>query len=260
MISYTITHKGSDYLLDMPVSTTEMPLAKYVGICIEQEMCALRNETDLITWVRILTWYFDIEESVILDWPIDTVAALYSQLGDCIANHEIRDFLNPENPMQIQYKGDTYTLPPSLMEGYYAQTSTLEYLMCAEATTRAQELNEAAKARWETEGKAEDLQDMVNVTFSMYLGLITAMLLKEGERLPLNAGERDLFIESRMQHFADIPASVGLDAAFFLTGLASGYESIQDAFSFLSHHSLLFIVATQPQTQITKAKPKRIRN
>ena len=58
-----------------------------------------------------------------------------------------------------------------------------------------------------------------DVTYTEAVSLVAIFARREGDVLPENERDEELFIEGRKKFFADIPFAVGLDAIFFLGGL-----------------------------------------
>ena len=180
---------------------TELDWADFFASCAE--LLATVVNTDAATLMRTLPALEEGQTSLL---------ALYMELARCIEGYV------PKQRTGFTHKGHEYTWPETVIDNF-GRSWAGQSLTTAEAI-------EALQTEHVYNAKDEngvyilaDRKYHVDIT-------ITAILSRrikgdKVEQLPLNANERREFIERRVKEFEDLPMSVALDMAFFLTSSKS---------------------------------------
>lgn len=143
-----------------------------------------------------------------------TISLLYAHLFNVAQLYKS----DSSKKVEFEYKGDTYKVRAQelwrswMVDPNYVQMSAGEYLW----------INEFQRHKAiENEKKA---QKYGVLSFRLNLFMLAMLARKEGEQLPYRESELREFVLNRAKHFQEVPASVALDVAFFLSHLIELYE------------------------------------
>lgn len=123
----------------------------------------------------------------------------------------------------IEYKGESFFLEPDTARRFLG-AKTYSFGEVAEVEEIDRQLGK------EIEKKGDPTRSL---EYERELRVMAILLRKEGEKLPFHPAKRREFLESRMNHFKDLPMTTVLDVRFFLhaTLIESAELLITDTFS-----------------------------
>lgn len=182
---------------DAMISWSQLEWAEFFSNCAD--LLATVVNTDSVTLLRSLPPFDEGQTSLL---------TLYIRLASTIEGYQ------PKERRGFTHKGHEYTWPEKVVDNFgrnwYGQTlTTAEAIECLQT-------EHVYNAK--DEGGVYVLADRkyhVDIT----LCAVLSRRVKGGkvENLPLPFNERRAFIERRVKDFEDLPMSVALDMAFFLT-------------------------------------------
>jgi len=141
---------------------------------------------------------------------LEDLVKMYEHLfGTCHAYVETCNF---EGDYKTEYKGEKYTLRAA----YAAKTCGFRARFSLREATEAAMFQEMIDAP----EKYPTLEAYLSAKFNYELAMLATILRKEGEELPENPVDLELWVIDRAKHFEDMPATVALDvtAFFFAVG------------------------------------------
>lgn len=97
-----------------------------------------------------------------------------------------------------------------------------------------------------------------SLAFTYYLKTLAVLCRKNGEQLPFNDSEREIWIQKRAAEFQAIDAATALTTDFFLTNISQSYDQKPLAVGFLKNLSFATVAATVIRNANRLKKPSRI--
>jgi hypothetical protein len=94
-----------------------------------------------------------------------------------------------------------------------------------------------------------------SLMFSYYLKLLATLTRRDGEALPVNDSQREVWIQNRAAHFQSVDAATALDVDFFLTDTLQSSNSGRRVGGFLKSQCFALVAATR----LRSAKPTTAR-
>jgi hypothetical protein len=143
-----------------------------------------------------------------------TISLLYAHLFNIVRIYEPKH----KDKVEFEYKGETYKIIAQelwrswMMDPNYTQMSAGEYIWINEFKREKKKVDDQSFEQYGT------------MAFRVNLFMLAILARKEGEQLPYKESELREFVLNRAKHFQEVPASIALDVAFFLSHLIELYE------------------------------------
>lgn len=211
--------------IEIPEHPREIKLSQYIDWVTALRDSREKEENEVITVIYAIKEFsgvdmdqlakarFGDEQGVVTSGD---VMPIYTAISNAILSFKPRLWTEDDN--EVVVNGEIFLIPKTFRGALsgaisYSDLSTLEVV----------ELLEFKKAS-EMEAKENEGKVSASQWYSDYLRLLAFLLKKEGESLPTNGNERDVFIKERMRMFKDIDLETALNCDFFLTSTLGGSE------------------------------------
>lgn len=217
-------------------------------------------------------------ESLNEEGLVDSVSKIFGYALKMIGDAK-GSLMTPETA-SFKYQGETFVIPVILQQAIAGEVilpglSTIDVIEVAEVHRfKSQVTNNKAdpdgslrkkiqelflqnvKEHGDPDGKAAERQTQVTTSeierrgdpdgsllFTTYLKTLAILARKDGEQLPINDSEREIWIQTRAAFFMNIDAATALNIDFFLTSILRGYGVELRAVGFLSRQSFAAVAA-----------------
>lgn len=237
---------------DVPSNLYEIPLNRYIDFLTEVGNATPDNYiqqhakavsafygVDLYTVFSAIYSNEDTQDESAADFELNTVIQLHGYAAQMIDKHLSEAIKSPAvsvNNPYFDFLGERYNIPVIvtrvLASGLHDVLPNLSVIEAIEAS----EANRVFEATVENDSDG-------SATFAKYLKLLAVLCRKDGEQLPVDDAQRELFILERSNIFGGqngevISAGIALDIDFFLTAFSGRLKNVQPVSTFLYLRSL----------------------
>ena len=258
MLQATLKRKGKGVAplmqVDLPEALSELPLSRYIDFLTESKNIGKEGQNQILSMARAVGAFLNVPLDELLTAEIGDIyqeetvgldGSLRKLYGYCI--NLIAPFkpalLTPEDA-HFMYKGERFEIPVILQQALVG-----EALLPDVETIEAIEAAEVQRYTYQATEKVGDADG--SLAYSMYLKMLAVLARKQGERLPIDDGQRELWINNRAIHFQEIDAATALNVDFFLASIFPNSELNHTVGGSLSRQSFVLVV----ETLLKKGKP-----
>jgi hypothetical protein len=249
--------------VNIPQTLYELPLNQYVDF-----IQVLRTRSEGANMVEVtakaISAFYAIDLNQVLNAKYDSkeqgeatmydcITKLYGHATKLVDKHlgqmQASPSVNTKRPF-FEFDGCKFEVPVITQKIMAMGAENVLPPLTVAEFVEAAEINRIADTVIDETGDNEG-----NVLLTKYLSLLAVLCRKEGEALPIDEAERELFIKERAGYFFTcksgmIDAGTALDIDFFLTAFLVRYEKINRVIGFLYLQSLEIVLSL-----LTRLKP-----